>query len=897
MVKKNGISRREFLAVTGAVGGTLTVGGRSGRAANAEGMSVSIVVDRQDPLTKEAPVQWAVGRLSEVLKQRGVAVRPEGNLKVIVGQSGAGADRTLAKEGVTLVPSATGIQVVSRDVRGMVYGVTELADRVQYAGDIRAALAQNIPLKERPASPIRGMFRMFASENEDKRWLYDRETWQRYFDYLIAQRFNRFNLSFGLTYDFSRNLTDVYMFFAYPFFVDVPGYAVKAVARNGDSLPEQEQRKNLDTLKFISDQAALRGLDFQLGLWTHSYVWTNSPNATYVIHGLNAQTQAQYSQDAMRMMLAACPGITGVTLRTHGESGVPEGSYDLWRIIMSGVTGLKNTDGTPRIIELDLHGKTMTQEMIDTAFTTGMPVTISCKFWAEHMGLPYVQASIREQEMPNSRDASGLLALSIGTRSFLRYGVGDLLRQDRQYKVIHRVWPGSQRLLVWGDPVYAAEMGKAATFAGMDGIEFFEPLSFRGRAGSSRNIPAAPDRSGYSDLSLCVPAEEGGEMFKYAYTLRVLGRLAYDPAAPAESWERAMPSQELGRALAIASRILPLITTAHLPCAACGLYWPETYLNQSLYDEHRNPYSEAPSPRIFANVTPLDPQIFASIAEFADTFVANKLLPKINPLHVANQLLQWGNSAVGAVSNWQAALRAGGQRLERASPSMRRLFIDVSMAAELGRFFAHKIVAATCLAIFDRTGYEPALAAARDSYSNAVERWERIAELSSVYVDDLTYGKDRQVRGHWADRLRDLKVDVDNLAGNNSIPRVADFSKDAIDKLIANPWRKVQKLESLQHALPGTFQPGTAIRLSLQGTGDYAGRLVYRHVHQGERYQSVALTKSDAGLSAEIPAEYTNSAFPLAYYFELTNEKNAFIYPGFGPEFVGQPYYAVTQSA
>src|SRR4029077_149544 len=181
--------------------------------------------------------------------------------------------------------------------------------------------------------------------------------------------------------------------------------------------------------------------------------------------------------------------------------------------------------GAPRTVELDLHGKTMTQEMIDTAFSTGMPVTISCKLWAEHMGLPYVQASIREQEMPKASDASGLMALSSGTRSFLRYGVGDLLRHDRKYKLIHRVWPGSQRLLVWGDPVYAAEMGKAATFAGMDGIEFFEPLSFRGRAGSSLNALCAPDRSGYSDPSLRVPVEEGGEMFKYAYTLRVLGRL------------------------------------------------------------------------------------------------------------------------------------------------------------------------------------------------------------------------------------------------------------------------------------------------------------------------------------------------------------------------------------
>ena len=38
--------------------------------------------------------------------------------------------------------------------------------------------------------------------------------------------------------------------------------------------------------------------------------------------------------------------------------------------------------------------------MIDTALATGLPVKMSPKYWAEHMGLPYHQAGIRELEMP-----------------------------------------------------------------------------------------------------------------------------------------------------------------------------------------------------------------------------------------------------------------------------------------------------------------------------------------------------------------------------------------------------------------------------------------------------------------------------------------------------------------
>ena len=44
------------------------------------------------------------------------------------------------------------------------------------------------------------------------------------------------------------------------------------------------------------------------------------------------------------------------------------------------------------------------------------------------------------------------MTLSEGARSFTRYGYADLLRDDRRYTVRHRVFPGTQRLLLSGDP-------------------------------------------------------------------------------------------------------------------------------------------------------------------------------------------------------------------------------------------------------------------------------------------------------------------------------------------------------------------------------------------------------------------------------------------------------------
>src|SRR5260370_41790890 len=104
------------------------------------------------------------------------------------------------------------------------------------------------PLAGRPVNVVRSVVRSVASDVEDKPWYNDREMWPRYLTMLATQRFNRFNLSFGLGYDFLRQVTDAYFLFAYPFLLSVPGYSVRA-----PQLPNAERDRSLETLKFISE--------------------------------------------------------------------------------------------------------------------------------------------------------------------------------------------------------------------------------------------------------------------------------------------------------------------------------------------------------------------------------------------------------------------------------------------------------------------------------------------------------------------------------------------------------------------------------------------------------------------------------------------------------------------
>src|SRR5205814_1081018 len=136
-----------------------------------------------------------------------------------------------------------------------------------------------------------------------------------------------------------------------------------------------------------------------------------------------------------------------------------------------------------------------------------------------------------------------------------------------RYGVLHRMWPGTQRLLLWGDPQTAAAYGRASSFCGSVGIELFEPLSFKGRKGSG--LPGG--RNAYTDETL---KPKGGDWQKYAYTYRLWGRLLYNPDANPQVWQRSLRTEfgaaaaPVESALAQASRILPLVTTAHCPSAA-----------------------------------------------------------------------------------------------------------------------------------------------------------------------------------------------------------------------------------------------------------------------------------------------------------------------------------------
>ena len=107
----------------------------------------------------------------------------------------------------------------------------------------------------------------------------------------------------------------------------------------------------------------------------------------------------------------------------------------------------------------------------------------------------------------------------------------------------------------------------------------------------------------------------------------------------------------MSHALSNASRILRIVTISHEPSAANWTYWPEMYTNMPIVDEAANTlYRDTPTPRVFDNASPLDPQMFCSIAECVSNMLKGNSNLKYTPLEVAGWLEKYANAADSSLS-------------------------------------------------------------------------------------------------------------------------------------------------------------------------------------------------------------------------------------------------------
>jgi hypothetical protein len=311
-----------------------------------------------------------------------------------------------------------------------------------------------------------------------------------------------------------------------------------------------------------------------------------------------------------------------------------------------------------------------------------------------------------------------------------------------------------------------------------------------------------------------------------------------------------------------------------------------------------SPYSDTPIPKCFGTVSPLDPQLFSAIVDHAADLLGGRPNPRYSPIEVA----QWLEDYTAASAQALAGARV--QATSQTSPEFRRMEEDVLIQNGLGRFFAAKLRSGVLFEIYQLTGYPEAGKLALAQYTKAREAWATMAaRANSVYRPDITYGSIPQRRGHWSDRLPGIDKDIAAMQDKLQTAPTPAGPVPSIEQAIrAATGRPNRPSARCTHTPAASFRPGQPLSLSLLVPGitahdaPNAVHLYYRHVNQAERWVSAEMQRGYDGYRAAIPGDYTNSVYPLQYYFELQRGADAaWLYPAFNGTLSNQPYYAIAK--
>src|SRR4029078_8051047 len=102
----------------------------------------------------------------------------------------------------------------------------------------------------------------------------------------------------------------------------------------------------------------------------------------------------------------------------------------------------------------------------------------------------------------------------------------------------------------------------------------------------------------------------------------------------------------------------------------------------------RHPYTDTPSPKIFGMVSPMDPELFSSINNYAAELLKGEKSYKYSPVEVATWLEEQAATAEKHLA------QANAKSSNKTKASYRRMETDVKVQIGLGRFFANKFRAA-----------------------------------------------------------------------------------------------------------------------------------------------------------------------------------------------------------
>ncbi|MFC1765541.1 hypothetical protein ACFL6U_26145 [Planctomycetota bacterium] len=175
-------------------------------------------------------------------------------------------------------------------------------------------------------------------------------------------------------------------------------------------------------------------------------------------------------------------------------------------------------------------------------------------------------------------------------------------------------------------------------------------------------------------------------------------------------------------------------------------------------------------------------------------------------------------------------------------------------------------------------------------------------EAKPVYVSDITFGQRDKQRGHWADQIPAIDSDIDDM--KQELAKAQEKGEQAghsasisqAIRIVETPAQRT--LADCLHEPAELFQPGDPMEIKVtlkEGEADDV-QLYYRHVNQAVNWQVTTMKADGKTYAATIPGDYTQTRYPLSYYFAIDmGQKGIALYPGLDENLANMPYYVVRQ--
>ncbi|HLN21805.1 MAG TPA: alpha-glucuronidase family glycosyl hydrolase [Bacteroidales bacterium] len=648
----------------------------------------------------------------------------------------------LEKEGFRIVVSGKQIGVIAADDAGLMYGILELSEIIRTSGPqgVKETIQNpymkirgvkfNLPLDVR--TPTYTDPSDAAQKNMAEMWNFG--FWKEYIDSLAKFRYN---------------LVSLWNLHPFPSMVKVPDYPDVALADVRRSTVQWKENYSLngqhfDDPEIVNNYEVLYKMTIEekIDFWRKVMAYGKERNVMFYIitwnifdygvegkYGIDDNVDNPVTRDyfrkSVRQMLLTYPDLAGIGLTT-GEN-------------MYGLSTAKKEEWA-----FDTYGKAV----LDVAVM--QPARQITFIHRQHQtGTPEIAAVFKPlTDQPNIDFVFSFKYAQAHVYSSINQPVESFVEDVRKGngKTLWTLRNDDVYYFRWGAPDYIRSFIKNIPYDISEGFYLGSDQYVWGRDFLSRNTGNNP----------------GTEIAKHWYHFMVWGRLGYNPALTDDRIVNLLSDhfpgingKSLFTAWQNASMIYPLVTGFHW--GYLDFHW---YIEagQSQPDQALTPTGYHDVNR-FITLPPHPGTGYMSIPDYTEMVLSGKVRKGITPADVAEEILLKSDSALTITDNIKYT----------GNPELRYTINDIRSMAYLGKYYGHKIKAATSLHMFRNTLKPADLADAVNELRESALWWRYYSSTSlGIYKNPLWTNRVGYV--DWKKNYSYVLYDITANGGSIDIP-------------------------------------------------------------------------------------------------------------------------------